>query len=305
MDLELGIIIGLLQGLVEWIPVSSQGQLVLALTQLTSISLSAAISLALFAHIGTAFVVLIYYRKDFITMVSDLKKYLINRKKEVTIDNIAFEGVLLTKIVILTTIATLPTALLSLIVFEEVFMQLDSLLPFLGAAEIITLLIGLSLIMTGIILRSRPSNKGSQHTLDNFNQITWKHAVLLGLIQGFAAIPGISRSGVTITYLLLGPKLDSHQSLRGSFLISVPVTFGAGILEVVRGKLSFVSGGVAVENEVLLSYLGVFFMIASAFVVGIITLKAFLELAKRLDFSNFLFAFGVIAIAAILIGLFL
>lgn len=301
----LGIIIGVLQGLFEWLPVSSEGQLIIALSYLTAINPSITISLALFAHIGTTLVVLVYYREDFARMIVSSIERLKNIGNFSMDEKNISDGDKLTNIILLTTLATIPTGLLSLVIFEEVFNTLDTFIPYLGAGEIITLLVGFFLIITGLILKFRPSNMETFNVSDLFEQLTWKQAVILGLLQGFAAIPGISRSGITITYLLLGPKLSSRQALRGSFLISAPVTFGAGFLEVVRGKIIFTSEGIATGDELLLSYLGVFLMIISAFIIGGITLIAFLELAKKIDFSKFLIILGFIAIIAIIIGIIL
>ncbi|MHA2366369.1 MAG: undecaprenyl-diphosphate phosphatase [Candidatus Hodarchaeales archaeon] len=317
----LGILLGILQGLFEWLPVSSEGQIVIILTQFfPTIDVNVAIALALFAHIGTALVVLFYYRNEFILMYNDLlalTRDIITRIKthywtpaEIIAEDQEqknpwdSEGIKLAKIIFLTSIFTIPTALLSLLVFEELFEEMSKNIPFLSVGDSITILVGLFLIITGLVLKSRPSvDELTKISKYKFEHLSWHHAILLGLLQGFAAIPGISRSGITVTYLLLGSKLNQKQSLKGSFLISVPVTLGAGLLDLIRGKVVFLAGGIASnDGTIYLSYFGALLMITTAFIVGMLTLKIFLELAEKLPFDNFMLLFGTLAILFILLG---
>ena len=77
MEFEiLGLVLGFLQGIFEWLPISSEGQLVIVLSNFLTLNAEAATSLALFSHIGTAFVVLVYYRKEFILVFMSCFSYL-------------------------------------------------------------------------------------------------------------------------------------------------------------------------------------------------------------------------------------
>lgn len=301
----LGIILGLLQGLFEWLPISSEGQLVLVLAQFWEIDLTSATSLAFFAHVGTALVIFIYYRKEYCSMIRAFYLWIYNTIKsdnQIYIDQNSLHLLIL---VIITTLFTLPTALLSLLFIEQLILSLKDTLGF-NPSEIVTMIVGIFLIITGIILYYRSKYVESLSSTQKFENLPIIQAIILGLLQGFTAIPGISRSGITVTYLLLGSKLDQNESLRASFIVGAPVTLGAGFLQVLIGKINFVSAGIENEGkDIIMNYFGAFLMICSAFIVGALTLKVFLEVAKKVRFDYFLVIFGILAVLAVLIGFFL
>ena len=215
------------------------------------------------------------------------------------------ENFLLTRNLIIVTICTVPTALPSLIIFEDIVNSLNQDLG-VSIESLITLLVGVLLLVTGLILyqRRRVVNQSDNKEIDmydpkkRFEDLSIKELVILGLLQGFAALPGISRSAITITYLLLGTKSSQDESLRSSFIVAVPVSLGAGFLDVIRGKILFEPSGLFYynANNVLtqaISYLGMFVLVLTAFVVGFLTLKTFLDLAKKIDFDKFVIAFGL------------
>ncbi|MHA1990153.1 MAG: undecaprenyl-diphosphate phosphatase [Candidatus Hodarchaeales archaeon] len=298
----LGIILGILQGLFEWLPISSEGQLVIILAQFWEINFVDATTLAFFAHIGTALVVFIYYRKDYYSMIRACYLWIINRVKPENQLEIDQRSLNLFILVLLVSIFTLPTALLSLLIVEDLILSLNQSLGF-NLSEIITLMVGIFLILTGITLYYRTKFADSLSGVTKFEDLPISHAIILGLLQGFTAIPGISRSGITITYLLIGSKLDQNESLRASFIVGAPVTLGAGFLQVLRGKIMFVSTGITNQSDIIImNYLGAILMIISAFIIGALTLKTFLEAAKKVRFDYFLVIFGIIAVLAVLIG---
>lgn len=309
--LLLGLLLGILQGIFEWLPVSSEGQLVLVLVNFFKINTDVATSLALFAHIGTALVVIVFFREEFKQMVNVCLSYIGLAPSEKQ-DSEYQKHLLLTRNVIIVTVFTIPTALPSLIIFEGVVGSIESQFH-ISFSDLITLVVGLLLVITGLILYyRRTSMMGEEEyaTKRTFEDLTIAEAIILGLLQGFAALPGISRSAITITYLLLGTKLNQDESLRGSFIVAVPVSLGAGFLDVVRGKIFFEAGGLFYINShgvltLAISYLGMFVLVLSAFIVGFLTLKAFLDLAKKVNFDKFVIAFGLIAIAAVVVGMLL
>ena len=298
---------GFLQGIFEWLPVSSEGQLVIVLSKFLSLDPEAATSLALFSHIGTALVVVIYFRKEFFIMFSSMYIYIrsIVTKGQNILPDYYEQGLLLTKLIFIVTLFTLPTALISLLVFEELVTNLNQFIG-ISIANTVTILIGLLLIVTGFILRLRTTLAQAIISDESihFENLPFLQSIALGLIQGLAALPGISRSGSTITYLLIGTKLDQNEALRGSFLVAVPVSIGAGFLQVLRGKIILTPLGIMSEsgNALLMNYSGALIMILSSFLFGFLTLKLFLDLSKKISFDKFMIGFGIIAIAAVLIG---
>ena len=307
----LGLILGILQGLFEWLPVSSEGQLVIVLVNFFKISPEVATALALFAHIGTALVVIVYYRKEFKNMLNVCLSYIGIKTSDINFKEYN-RHLLLTRNVILVTIFTLPTALPSLIVFEDVTKAISDQSN-ISIPALITLAIGILLVVTGFILYFRRTSVAEDVEFSfkrSFEDLTIKEAIILGLLQGFSALPGISRSAITITYLLLGAKLNQDESLRGSFIVAVPVSLGAGFLDVLRGKILFESNGLFYYNtngvlQIAIDYLGMVIIILTAFVVGFLTLRAFLDLAKKVDFDKFVIGFGLIAIGAVVLGILL
>ncbi|MFX0093999.1 MAG: undecaprenyl-diphosphate phosphatase, partial [Candidatus Hodarchaeota archaeon] len=124
-----------------------------------------------------------------------------------------------------------------------------------------------------------------------------KEALILGLAQGFSSLPGISRSGMTITVLLyIG--LRSSEALRGSFIISVPAVLGAVGLDISTSILR----GQAITFDWPLIFLG----IIVAFIVGWVSMDAFLRFSRQFPFGTFCISLGLliilIGIISVLLG---
>lgn len=308
MQYELiGLLLGFLQGMFEWLPVSSEGQLVIVIANLMQLNIEVATSLALFSHIGTAMVIIIYYRYEFSLIITSSISYLRNKMFNENITQDTYhQGVLLAKLLVIVSIFTLPTALISLLVFEGLVANLNQSFN-ISISDAITLLIGVLLIVTGLMLRLRKNSEVNLTDNSKFEDLPFVEAMFLGLLQGLAALPGLSRSGTTITYLLVGTKLNQNEALRGSFLVAVPVSLGAGLLQVVRGKVMLTTQGIMSGDgtQLLMNYSGVIILILSSFFFGYITLKVFLDVSKRVDFDKFMIIFGLIAVVAVMLSIIL
>ena len=201
---------GFIQGITEFLPVSSSTHLILAEYLLNF--KQPEIFLNLFLHLATLCVVIIYFR----SICMDLLKCPLDLfKKEITPS---------VKLLILIIVATIPTALMGY--FGQSYF--DSLFEHLRFS-------GITLIVNGLLLiLSTPLFKNPQNTDDNLFHIGFSSKILLkafmiGIFQGIAIIPGISRLGMTMisaTYLGFSPL----QSFNFSFLISIPTIIGAFIL---------------------------------------------------------------------------
>jgi len=236
------IILGALQGLLEWLPISSQGMLTLIITALGE-NPSLAVDYAVFLHAGTAMAALVYYRKEFKEMM--------------------LEGTLLK----FTIIATLLTGLIG----GSLYFVVKGLSESIGVGVIG--LVGAALIVTGLLqLKKKKGLKKEPGKYDS---------VITGAAQGFSIIPGISRSGVTTSTLLLR-NFKGSTALKLSFILSVPAVLGAQV-------------GLGLLQSPVITWEGAWGLMTS-FIVGLLTIKALTTLAKKINFGKFCIAMGLITL---------
>jgi len=188
-------ILAVVQGLTEWLPISSSGHLVIT-QKILGLNLPLIYSVML--HFGTLIVVLTAFRKD----ISNIIKAVVKREFETE------EG----KLALFIVVGSVPIAFTGF-VFHDFFESLFSNLP----------AVGLALLITGLVLffaEKRIGNK-KMGILDS---------ILIGMAQAIAIIPGISRSGATISTGLLR-KIDKATAFKYSFLLSAPAIAGATVME--------------------------------------------------------------------------
>ena len=194
-------LIGIIQGVTEFLPISSSGHLVL-FTQLTNWE-DQGLFTDIAVHFGTLFAVVIYLRKDIYYFLTNIFQFKL------------FEDQIIFKIIL----ATLPAIILGYFIYDYVSLYFRSIQ-----------LIALSSIVFAIILffadRVRMESK-------NWNKITYIEALVIGLFQVLAFIPGASRAGVTITGArLLG--YDRLNSARFSMLLSIPIILASMTLSLIN-----------------------------------------------------------------------
>ncbi len=243
---------GLLQGLLEWLPVSSSGQVSLVLMGLLGVAPEYAYRFSLFLHLGTAFSALAWFRSRVVE---------------------AMRGGEVLGFLVYSYVA-------SLVVGGPLYLAASGL----AAEDRLTLVIGLLLVATGLVLEA--SRRGGERGgvpggID---------AVLLGVAQGFAVLPGLSRSAVTIAVLALRGYRPG-VAVEYSFLASIPVTLTAGLYEALGGVEVGVEGAVA---------------LAAAFAAGLASIGFMVGLARRVRLGPFLVLLGSIILAVyvpVLIGI--
>jgi undecaprenyl-diphosphatase len=212
-------ILGIVQGLTEFLPISSSGHLVISqqLLGLTESELYFDVSV----HIGTLVAVVIFFRQDLGCIASSLVKYIaavLNREPSLT--HKGKDPHL--KLALLIVIGTLPTAIVGLFL-RQWSDQIFASVLIAGSMLVIT---GILLFITGFLLWGTRRVQKQAKDVDMFRK---KDALAIGLVQGLAIIPGISRSGSTIAVgLFLG--LERETAARFSFLLSIPAILGAGLL---------------------------------------------------------------------------
>ena len=192
MDPLQAVILGFIQGVTEWLPISSTGHL--RITELL-LGLSLPLLFDITLHVGTLVVILFFFRKDVKNIFAALAKG--DFKSE--------NG----KLIPLIIVGTVPTAIIGVAFSNTIEAVFSSYLPIAGA-----------FLTCGIVLYISKTGQ------DQKENITYLAALAIGAGQGIALIPGISRSGVTIaTALLLG--LRREKAFKFSFLLSVPAVIGA------------------------------------------------------------------------------
>ena len=245
------LIIGLIQGIIEWLPVSSQGQLVLLMVAFLGVEPLEAVSLSVYIHMGTGLAALVYFRRD----VSEI----LRRKTEQT-----------RRMFLFLIVVTVATGVIGLPIF--MFVRTASIF-----SEAIMGLTGIALISTGIFERSAPRH-GSRTTED----LSGGEALLLGVVQGFSAVPGVSRSGITTTTLLLR-GFSAENALRISFLLSIPVVYASTI------GLYVIEGTPPLGPPYLIA-------VVASFLSAMLSMDLLLKVAHKVRFWSLCVILGVLAL---------
>jgi len=207
------IVLGLVQGLTEFLPVSSSGHLVI-IRNLLEVN-TGGIVFEVFVHLGTALAVCLYMRRKMLEVIAGFGRLIgaIVRRSGVAevIKNDA--GARLGALV---AVSAVPTGLMG-ICFNDFFDRLFES----------TLAVGVGLIATGILLQLAQRNADGKKRIQN---VSWFDALTIGIAQGCAIMPGLSRSGTTVAASLFrGLTRDTAAEL--SFLMSIPVILGAAAVE--------------------------------------------------------------------------
>jgi undecaprenyl-diphosphatase len=259
------LLLGLVQGITEFLPVSSTGHLILV-RELLGIQTELGLAVDATFHFATAFAVLLYFRKDLQMLTLGLWRRMqgLTLEREVSVLFFAL------------TLGTIPAVVVG-VLFED---TMDTI--FRNAHLVAWVLILGSFLF---VLAEYVSKKQSQ-----YKELTAQKGVLIGLFQALALIPGISRSGATISGgMLLG--LTREKSARFAFLLSFPIILGAGS----KKLLELGSAGVT-QNEWFTILLGAL----TAFIAGIACIHFLMKFLK----NNTLYVFVVYRILLALTVLF-
>lgn len=260
------VIFGILQGIFEWLPISSQGNLVIMMIGLFGINPNEAMNLAIFLHTGTVLSAVVYFRGDVFSIIKGLTVY----KPGFSSDKDSMTSFFI--------ISTIITGILGLFIYRAI-----QDLSFSG--EIFLALVGISLIITGFI------QKNVKKAKNDFSKPNLKDSIISGILQSFAIVPGISRSGITVSGLLLR-RYSSDDALKISFLMSIPAVIAAEIGLGLMGSLPNI--------DMLSALMGIFV----SFIFGLITIHGLLKIAKRIKFWIFCVIMGILSLIPFLLTLF-
>lgn len=257
-ELLRAIILGIIQGLTEFLPVSSSGHLELGKFIMNDTSVGEqSMLMTVVLHAATALSTIVVFRKDIWEIISGLFQFKLN-------DSFWFS----VKIVI----SMIPAVFIGLM-FED---QIEALF----SKQL--LLVGAMLLVTGAILFLADRAK------DTTKDVGFKEAVIIGISQAIAILPGISRSGATIsTSVLLG--IDRSKAARFSFLMVIPLILGKMAKDILSGEIAY-------SQEILMP-LSVGFV--AAFLTGILACTWMIKLVKASKLSYFAYYCFAVGIGAI------
>lgn len=263
MDILEAIILGVIQGLTEFLPVSSSGHLELAKAILGDTSVpEESLTFTVVLHFATALSTLVIFRKEVFEILKGLFQFKWNDEFQFSL-----------KIII----SMIPAVIVGLL-FEE---QLEA---FFGGK---ILLVGVMLLVTAILLLLADKAKNTS------KNVSFSNAVVIGISQAIAMLPGISRSGATIsTSVLLG--IDRTKAARFSFLMVVPLIFGKIGKDVLSGDLNFQSSE---TTPIVIGFI-------AAFISGLLACQWMIALVKKSKLSYFSLYCAIVGFIAIGYALF-
>lgn len=270
MNVLSAIFLGIIQGLTEFIPVSSSGHLDLA-QDIFNWHATNDLAFDVFLHWGTLLALVIYFYKDIIRYLKAFLQSLVKWDLKNNLDQ---------KISWLILVSMIPA------VFAGIFLNdlIDSLFRNVLSVAIFLILVGLAFLIVEKLSTQKFAGK----------DWSWSQAIILGLAQAVALIPGVSRSGATIaTGLALNFKRE--EAARFSFLMSIPIIFAAG------AKKIWDIRHMAMSSSEILAY-GAGFLAAA--IIGYLAIKFLLEYLKNHSLNIFAYyrlALGLAVIIYILV----
>lgn len=257
------IILGIIQGVTEPLPISSSGHIFI-LKQLLNTNMFNDLNFEIFLNFASFIAIFIIFWQDIKQLIISFFKYLFVKKNK----NKYYKEF---KYCLLIVIGSIPAAIIGFLFKDEIETVLNK-----------TWIVGITFIITGIALLLVKNINGKKNDYD----ITYKDAILIGLMQALALLPGLSRSGMVLVGCLL-VKLSRETSLKYTFLLYLPVSVGTFIL----GVKDVIEVGV---NSNLLMYYIIGMIFSGLFTF--LTYKILSEIVKRgklWKFSIYLFIVGI------------
>ncbi|WP_170067764.1 undecaprenyl-diphosphate phosphatase [Neolewinella xylanilytica] len=255
------LVLGIVQGLTEFLPVSSSGHLELTKWLFQDDSLAAeSMLMTVTLHAATALATVVVFRRDIAEILQDLFRFEWNGG---------------TKFSLLIILSMIPAAVVGVLY--------DDLLTALFDRQIV--LVAFMLILTGLLLFLADRAKQTDKAVD------WKTAILIGISQAIAILPGISRSGATIsTSVLLG--IDRERSARFSFLMVVPLILGKMAKDMLDGEFTDTTSA----PELIIGF-------TAAFLTGIAACLWMIKLVKKAKLKYFAYYCFTVAAIVLLVKL--
>ncbi len=256
------VILGIVQGLTEFLPVSSSGHLEIAAAILGSNSVpEESLMFTVVVHFATALSTLVVFRKDVYDIIKGLFQFKWNEETQFSL-----------KIIL----SMIPAVFLGLVFEEELEQLFGGKIVFVGCMLLVTAIL--------LFLADKAKNTGKS--------VYFIHAIIIGVAQAIAMLPGISRSGATIsTSVLLG--IDKNRAARFSFLMVVPLIIGKIGKDVMDGALNY-------QNDQF-GVMAVAFI--AAFIAGLFACTWMIQLVRKSKLTYFSIYCAIVGLLAIIAGL--
>ncbi|MBQ7583374.1 MAG: undecaprenyl-diphosphate phosphatase [Lachnospiraceae bacterium] len=274
MNILQAIILGIVQGLAEFLPISSSGHLAI-IRNLFHIETDQGLLFDVLLHIGTLTAIFVVFWKDIAKLILEFFGIITDFIRRFKDPDLIVLSSAYRRFVLLIIVSSIPTAILGYIGRD-----------FVEYASSTLLIPGIGLIVTSVLLficdRIGDGRKG-------IKKITYLNAFEVGIAQGIATLPGISRSGATISAcLMLGIKKET--AVKYSFIMSIPAVLGAALLELKDAAGTSVTGGTVIAY--------IIGMVVAA-VVGYFAIRVMINVVRRkryIYFSIYCLVIGLVAI---------
>jgi len=267
MNIIDAIVLGAVQGLTEFLPISSSGHLIIA-REILGLQVEYGLSFDAVLHFATAFAVLVYFWKDFMGLFKTFTRIILHKPVLLQEKNLLVALI----------VGTIPAVILGLLL--ETYME-----TLFRSAMLVAII-----LLVGSLIMYAAEQYAKKHTKEQGTAISIKKGLGIGFFQALALIPGMSRSGMTIAGgLFLG--LTREEAARFGFLLSLPIVLGAGS----KKLLELSEDGVLFD----LGFALVFGALA-AFVVGMLVIHYLLRYLKSHTLHLFI-GYRVLLVAIILL----
>jgi undecaprenyl-diphosphatase len=267
--LFVGLILGIVQGVSEWLPVSSKTQIIIASTYLLHITFQQAYTFGLFMELGAIIAAVIYFRRELVSLI----KVLFGRGTGIE-----------RKLFVYVVVATIITGIIGV----PLYLIADSVTGI--SLGIPMMIVGLILIIDSLLIgySKRKQRQGGVNRR-KLKDMTMKDYVLVGIAQGIAALPGVSRSGTTTSAMLL-MNVEPDEAFRLSFVIGIFAAVAAILLTLVVSHTN-VSAVLS-----LIGTAGLVVAILVATVVSLFLIDFLIKIARKSKIAYLTAALGIIAI---------
>jgi len=264
------IIIGIIQGISEWLPISSKTQIIVSSTYLLKLSFQQAYTFGLFMEIGTLTAAIIYFRKD----LAELVRLILGSKDK-------RQRKLLNYLIVVTVITG--------VIGAPLYLVADSITGI--ALSIPMLIIGFTLLVDAALIRYSKKKQRKGTTPRKLENLTLKDYALIGISQGIAALPGVSRSGIT-TSTMLFLNVEPDEAFRLSFIAGIFAAIAAFGLTITASQ-SNVAASIAG-----IGLTGLAIAIITSTIISLLLIDFLIKIAGKQKITYLTAGLGIIAIAS-------